>query len=72
MLTFHRRPLTAVVADRKVSSRAMSFHTLGHIPAGVAEAEAVSDIVKVEAASVRCLDYLVADCIDWAVAVDFY
>lgn len=74
MLTLRRRPLTAVVVDRDLSSRTMSFHDLGRIPVVVAEAEAASDIVMVEAASVRCPDYLVRDCrnrIDWVAAVGF-
>lgn len=71
MLTFRRRPLTAMVVDRNLSSRAMSFHILGRIPAVVAGAEAASDIVMVEAASVRWPDYLVRDCIDWVTAVGF-
>jgi hypothetical protein len=62
MLTFRRRPLTAVVVDRSLSSRAVSFHTLGRISVAVVEAEAGSDVAMVEAASVRCSDYLVGDC----------
>jgi len=74
MLTLCRRPLTAVVVDRDLSSRTMGFHTLGRIPVAVAEAEAASDIVMAEAASVRYPDYLVCDCrnrIDWVAAVGF-
>jgi len=37
----------------------MSFRTL------VAEVEVATDIVMVEAVSVRCPDYLAAGCIDW-------
>ena len=55
-----------VVRDRNLSSRMMSFRIL------VAEVEAGIDIVMVvEAVSVRCLDYLAADCIDWVGVVDF-
>jgi len=69
MLTFHRRPLAAVVVGRNSSSRA-KFHTLGRILAAVAEAEAVSDIAMVvEAVSARRPDYPAADCRKWMAAV---
>ena len=73
MLTFHLRPLTAVVvADRNFSSHTMSFHALGRIPVAVAEAGVVSDTVMVEAASVRrYLGFLKVDCIDWVAVVGF-
>jgi len=71
VLTFHRRPLF-VVHDRNLSSRTMSFRTLGRIPVAAAEVEVVTDIVMVvEAVSVRCPDYLAAGCIDWVAAVGF-
>jgi len=55
-----------VAHDRNPSSRTVCFHIL------VAEVEVGSDIVMVvEAVPVRRLDYLAADCIDWAGAVDF-
>ena len=71
-LTFRRRPSVAmVVVDRIPPSRTMSFHTLGHILAAVAEAGVVPDIVMVEAASARRPD-LADDYrkgFDWAEAV---
>ena len=75
MRTFRRRPLTAVVVvDRNLSSHTMSFHTLGRIPVVAAVAVAASDVVMVEATSVRCPGYLLGDYrnwIDWVVAVGF-
>ena len=64
-----------VELDRNLSSRTMSFHTLGRIPVAVVEVEVVSDIVMVvEAVFVRRLDYLVAgyrSWIGWVAAVGF-
>ena len=49
-----------VVADQYFSSHTTSFRT------PVAVAEVAPDV---GAASARCPDYLVADCIDWMVKV---